>query len=152
VQDRYDVVIVGAGHAGAPAAIALRQHGFHGTIAIVGEEPDIPYERPLLSKEYLSGEKAFERILIRPAGFWEERKIVMLTGRGRHHSRCRSTPVTLAGTTTLDYGTMIWATGGHPRRLTCPGHDLAGVHSVRSRQDVDRLMAELAAAERVVVI
>src|SRR4051812_40407898 len=76
-----DVAIVGAGHGGAQTAIALRQAKFAGTIAIVGEEPDIPYERPPLSKDYLSGEKDFERILIRPSAFWAEREIAMLTGR-----------------------------------------------------------------------
>ncbi|HKR24474.1 MAG TPA: FAD-dependent oxidoreductase, partial [Allosphingosinicella sp.] len=80
-KTRFDVLIVGAGHGGAQAAIALRQNKFAGTIGVVGEEPQIPYERPPLSKEYFSGEKTFERILIRPADFWREREIVMLTGK-----------------------------------------------------------------------
>ncbi len=66
----YDVLIVGAGHGGAQAAIALRQNKFAGSIAMIGDEPELPYERPPLSKEYLAGDKAFERILIRPAAFW----------------------------------------------------------------------------------
>ena len=70
----YDVVIVGTGHGGAQAAIALRQRGFTGSIALVGEEPDPPYERPPLSKDYLAGGKPFERILIRPVAFWAERR------------------------------------------------------------------------------
>src|SRR3954471_3024133 len=78
---RFDVVIVGAGHAGAQAAIALRQNKYEGSIAILGDEPEIPYERPPLSKDYLAGEKPFERILIRPATFWPERDIAMLTGK-----------------------------------------------------------------------
>ena len=73
--ERYDVLIVGGGHAGAAAAIALRQEKFAGTIAIVSAEPELPYERPPLSKEYLAGEKSFERLLIRPASFWAERGI-----------------------------------------------------------------------------
>ena len=68
----FDIVIVGAGHGGAQAAIMLRQLKFEGSIAIVGEEPEIPYERPPLSKEYFAGEKPFERILIRPAKFWAD--------------------------------------------------------------------------------
>ena len=71
----YDVLIVGAGHAGAQAAISLRQLGFEGSIGMIGDEKDPPYERPPLSKEYFAGDKPFERILIRPAAFWEERKI-----------------------------------------------------------------------------
>ena len=61
-ESRYDVLIVGAGHGGAQAAIALRQAGFTGTVAMVTEEADLPYERPPLSKEYLAGDKPFERI------------------------------------------------------------------------------------------
>ncbi len=80
-QPRYDVLIVGGGHGGAQAAIALRQRKFAGTIALVGAEPELPYERPPLSKEYLAGDKPFERLLIRPPSFWAERDVAMLTGR-----------------------------------------------------------------------
>ena len=73
MQSHYDVVIVGAGHGGAQAAIALRAAKFAGSIAMVGDEPELPYERPPLSKEYLAGDKPFERILIRPPAFWGER-------------------------------------------------------------------------------
>ena len=68
MRDRHDVLIVGSGHGGAQAAIALRQGGFSGSIAIAGAEAELPYERPPLSKDYLAGEKPFERLLIRPAG------------------------------------------------------------------------------------
>ncbi|PZR86795.1 MAG: pyridine nucleotide-disulfide oxidoreductase [Stutzerimonas stutzeri] len=152
MRDRYDILIVGAGHGGAQAAIALRQRRFEGTIAVIGEEPEIPYERPPLSKDYLAREKAFERILIRPAAFWDERDVAMLTGRrvvtvdGEGHS------VTTADGATIGYGSLIWAAGGHARRLSCAGHHLAGVHSVRSRADVDRMMAELATTDQVAVI
>src|SRR3546814_11801748 len=77
----YVVLIVGGGHGGAQAAIALRQNGFSGSIAIVGDEPELPYERPPLSKDYLAGDKPFERLLIRPPAFWAERAVTMLTGR-----------------------------------------------------------------------
>jgi 3-phenylpropionate/trans-cinnamate dioxygenase ferredoxin reductase subunit len=152
MSDRYDVVIVGAGHGGAQAAIALRQRKFTGTIAIVGEEPEIPYERPPLSKDYLAGEKTFERILIRPAAFWGEREVAMLTGRRVTAVDPEAHSLTTEDGGTIGYGTLIWATGGHPRRLTCSGHSLIGVHGVRTRADVDRMMDELATTERVVVI
>ncbi|RRC08778.1 NAD(P)/FAD-dependent oxidoreductase, partial [Escherichia coli] len=77
----FDVLIVGAGHGGAQAAIALRQRKFEGTIALLGDEPELPYERPPLSKEYLAGDKPFERLLIRPAAFWVDRDITLLPGR-----------------------------------------------------------------------
>lgn len=148
----YDIVIVGTGHAGAQAAIALRQEGFDGSIAMIGEEAWPPYERPPLSKEYLAGDKPFERILIRPERFWEERAITLRLGERvvavDADARCLTTAVGAV----IDYETLIWAAGGHARRLSCDGHQLAGVHGVRTRADVDRLIAELPAVHEVVVI
>jgi len=149
---RYDILIVGAGHAGAQAAIALRQNKYEGSIAIVGDEPEIPYERPPLSKDFLAGEKPFERILIRPAAFWAEREIAMLTGRRVVAVDPAAHRVTTTDGETFGYGTLVWAAGGSPRSLICSGHDLAGVHAIRTRADVERLKGELAATSRVVVI
>lgn len=149
---RFDIVIVGAGHGGAAAAVALGQRGFAGSIAIIGEEPEIPYERPPLSKDYLAGEKEFERILIRPATFWQERGISMLTGRRVISVDPQTHRVATDDGATIGYGSLIWAGGGRARRLTCTGHRLAGVHSVRSRADVDRMMGELATTEQIAVI
>ena len=148
----YDVVIVGAGHGGAQAAVALRQAKFDGTIAIVGDEPFLPYERPPLSKEYLAGEKPFERILIRPETFWNDRGVAMLTGRSVTSVDPASKSIALNIGGSLSYGSLIWAAGGSPRRLNCSGHALTGVHAVRNRADVDRLIAELPTVSRVVVI
>lgn len=149
---RYDVLIVGGGHAGAQAAIALRQRGYAGSIAIVGDEALPPYERPPLSKDYLAGDKPFERILIRPATFWAEQGIALLTEQRVTAVDADARQVTTADGATLGYGTLIWATGGAARRLSCGGADLAGVHGIRNRADVDRLQAELPGATRVVVI
>ncbi|MDZ4067145.1 MAG: FAD-dependent oxidoreductase, partial [Tabrizicola sp.] len=107
---QYDVLIVGAGHGGAQAAVALRQNKFEGSIAIVGDEPDLPYERPPLSKEYFSGEKNFDRILIRPASFWADRKVDMLLGKRVAAVDPAAHRVTLSDGSTLSYGKMIWAT------------------------------------------
>jgi 3-phenylpropionate/trans-cinnamate dioxygenase ferredoxin reductase subunit len=149
---RFDVLIVGGGHGGAQAAIALRQNGYHGSVAIVGDEPELPYERPPLSKEYLAGEKAFERILIRPRSFWEERNVELLLGKRVAAVQPAPQTVLLGDGEKLSYGYLVWATGGTPRRLTCAGHDLAKVHSVRNRADVDRMVSELPEVARVVVV
>jgi len=149
---RYDVLIVGAGHGGAQAAIALRQNGFAGTLAIVGEEPELPYERPPLSKEYLAGDKPWERLLIRQPGFWEERSVAMLLGQAVVSVDPAGHGVTTAAGEMIRYGSLIWAAGGHARRLGCSGGGLAGVHTVRNRADVDRLLVELPEVARVVVI
>lgn len=156
--DRADVIIVGAGHGGAQAAIALRQNGFEGRILVIGREPEIPYERPPLSKEYLAREKTFDRICIRPAQFWEDKAVEMKLGAEVVSLDPAAHTVKLGDGSEIGYGKLIWATGGDPRRLSCMGADLAGVHAVRTKEDADRLMAELdaldstGAAKRAVVI
>ncbi len=149
---RFDVLIVGAGHGGSQAAIALRQKGFAGSIAIVGDEVDPPYERPPLSKGYLAGDKPFERILIRPAAFWTERSIELLPGRRVVRVDADGHRVETQDGAAFGYGQLIWATGGSPRRLTCSGYDLPGIHGVRTRADVDAIMAELDGVTRVCII
>jgi len=151
-MEQYDILIVGAGHGGAQAAIALRQGKFEGTVAVIGDEPELPYERPPLSKEYLAGDKSFERILIRQPAFWEERQVAMLPGRRVVAVDPEAHRVTTTDGAEMGYGKLIWATGGHARRLSCDGHDLAGVHTVRTRADADRMIAELPDVINAVVI
>lgn len=149
---RFDVLIVGAGHGGAQAAIALRQQAYAGSIAIISDELDFPYERPPLSKDYLAGEKMFERILIRPPSFWTERDVTMLLGSRVASVDPAAHEARLEDGTALGYGALIWAAGGRPRRLACAGADLRKVHTVRSRADVDRMRRELPEVRRAVVI
>ncbi|WP_294354153.1 FAD-dependent oxidoreductase [uncultured Sphingomonas sp.] len=148
----YDVLIVGAGHGGAQAAVALRQHGFQGTVGMFGDEPEPPYERPPLSKEYMSGERPFDRMLLRPPAFWSNKGVDVVTGAPVTRVRKDEKVAETAEGRRISYGTLIWAAGGAARRLECEGHDLRGVHTVRSRADVDRLIEELPATERVVVV
>lgn len=150
--ERFDVVVVGAGHAGANAAGTLRQLGFTGSIALIGDEQDLPYERPPLSKEYLAGSKPFDRLLIRPAAFWAERNIALRLGQRIAAVDAEAHRIVSESGHAFDYGHLIWATGGSPRRLTCAGHDLPGVHAIRTRADTDKLICELPSIEKVVVI
>ena len=146
----YDVLIVGGGHGGAQAAVALRQQGFAGSIAIVGAEPHPPYERPPLSKDYLAGEKEFERLLIRPLAFWAERQVELVLGQPVVAISPAAKIVTLEDESQLGYGILIWAAGGKAKRLSCEGFER--VHTIRDRADVDRLLAELPQVKRVAVI
>jgi len=148
----YDVLIVGGGHGGAQAAMALGQAKFTGSIAILGDEPDPPYDRPPLSKEYLAGEKPFERMLLRPAAVWAERGVDLLLGRRVVSVDPAAKTVTCEEGTVIGYGSLIWATGGAARRIGCEGGDLIGVHTVRTRADADRMIAELPGVRQAVVI
>ncbi|MDF2638480.1 MAG: pyridine nucleotide-disulfide oxidoreductase [Novosphingobium lindaniclasticum] len=147
-----DVVIVGAGHGGAQCAIALRQNGFTGTITVIGREPEYPYERPPLSKEYFAREKTFDRLYIRPPTFWAEKDVTFKLGTEVTALDPSTHELTLSNGEKHEYGKLVWATGGDPRRLSCTGADLAGVHAVRTREDCDTLMAEVDAGTKNIVV
>ncbi len=149
---RSDVLIVGAGHGGAQTAIALRQQGFEGDIEIVAAQVEAPYERPALSKEYFSGEKPFDRLFIRPENFWRERRIQLTLGRRVVEVSAMDRQVRLDDGQVIAFGVLVWAAGGTPRRLTCGGHDAEGVHTIREKADVDRLVAALGSDPRIVII
>jgi len=147
------VVIVGTGHAGAQAAIALRQLGYADPITLIGRERVPPYERPPLSKDYLAGEKPFERLLIRPEQFWTDKAITLMLGASVSKIDPDMNEAVLSDGRAVPYDHLIWAAGGDARRLSCPGAHLDGIHAVRDHRDVDRLKAELqAGARRIVVI
>jgi len=152
-SEHADIVIVGTGHGAAQAAIALRQRGHEDRIVMIGRDQAPPYERPPLSKEYLAGDKAFERILIRPEKFWADKDIELRLGAAVTEIDAGAHKVTLSDGATLTYRKLIWAGGGDPRRLSCPGAALKGVFYVRDKRDADAMMAALeAGAKRAVVI
>lgn len=151
-MSNYDVIIVGTGHAGAQAAVALRQQGFTGSILMIGEELHLPYERPPLSKEYFSGEKTFERILLRPEQFWQDKKIDLKLGQRVIQIDAQSHRILTQQNYEYHYNKLIWATGGKPRRLSCEGAALEGIHYIRNREDVDRINQELDRVQKCVII
>ena len=152
-MEKFDVVIVGSGHGGAQAAIALRQNDHEGSILMVSRDRNPPYERPPLSKEYLAGEKPFERIQIRPEQFWADKGIELRLGRNVNEVDPVAHELALSDDTRIAYRKLIWAGGGDARRLSCPGSDYAGIHYIRTRRDVDLLKEELAAgAKRAVIV
>ena len=148
----FDIAIVGAGHAGAQAAIQLRQLGFAGSIALIGAEAEPPYERPPLSKDYLAGEKDFARMLVRPEAFWAERGVELILGTRIAEVDARAKTLAADDGASFGYGALVWAAGGVPRRLACEGGDLAGVHVVRRKSDVDAIRAELDGVECVAIV
>lgn len=149
---RFGCLVLGAGHAGAQTAMTLRQAGFGASIGLLGDEAVPPYERPALSKEYLAGKKAFGDLLLCSERSWADREVTLLLGRRVTAVDAGARVVTCADGERLGYDTLVWAAGGSPRALTCPGGDLDGIHAIRGKADCDRLIAALPRSERIAVI
>jgi 3-phenylpropionate/trans-cinnamate dioxygenase ferredoxin reductase subunit len=146
------VVIVGASHAAAQAVDSLRREGHTGRMLLVGDEPQLPYQRPPLSKKYLSGELPPERLWIRPAAFYEQQGCELMLGRRVTAIDRRAGTVALEDGTRLDYGRLLLATGSRARTCEVPGADLPGIHSLRTLGDVDAIRAGIASGRRVVIV
>jgi 3-phenylpropionate/trans-cinnamate dioxygenase ferredoxin reductase component len=152
MPDNQTHVIVGAGLAGAKAAEALRSKGFGGRIVLIGEEAELPYERPPLSKDYLRGESPREKARVHPDDFYAANDIELRTSTAVERIDPAEGEVTLSTGERLGYDRLLLATGAEPRRLSVAGSDLDGVHYLRDLSDADRIADRLNAGGRVVVI
>ena len=146
------VVIVGAGQAASQLAASLRAEGFAGALTIVGDEPYIPYPRPPLSKAFLAGELARERLFIKPEEFYAEAKChLMLNTRVTAIDRTRKV-VTLDGGAEVAYTTLALATGSRVRKLNLPGADLPGCYYLRGIADVEHLQSRITPGAKLVIV
>ena len=143
--------IVGASLAGAKAADTLRAEGYDGRIVLIGEEPERPYERPPLSKDYLRGE-AEARPYVHPESFYEENQIELRASTTVEAIDPRASTLTLAGGETIGFDLLLLTTGAAPRRLRLPGADLEGVHYLRSVRDSEAIRERIEAGGRLVTI
>ncbi len=146
------IVIVGAGHAAGQAAASLRQEGFEDDIIIIGDEAHIPYQRPPLSKAYLSGEQGIERVYLRPEKFYEDKNVTVKTSTSVTAIDTAAHTVTTDQGETIGYDKLLLATGGRPRKLSIPGSDLTGIHYLRTIADVDAIRDEFAEGRRLVIV
>jgi 3-phenylpropionate/trans-cinnamate dioxygenase ferredoxin reductase component len=146
------IVIAGSGQAAVQALDTLRRRGFDGKLTVVGDEPWLPYQRPPLSKKYLGGSLQAERLLIRPAQYFADHGITALTGRRVAEVARRERHVRLDDGVVLPYDALVLATGSRPRRLPVPGGELAGVYTLRSIADADRIRAACVPGARLVII
>lgn len=145
------MVILGAGAAGNAAAEGLRREGYGGRIVVVDPDVDAPYDRPNLSKDFLSGAAPEEWIPLRPSGFYEEHRIDRVLERAASVDLERRLVVLETGET-LGYGALLIATGAGPIRPDVPGTDLPFVHTLRSLSDCRRIIEGAGAARRAVVV
>jgi 3-phenylpropionate/trans-cinnamate dioxygenase ferredoxin reductase subunit len=146
------IVVVGTGHAAAQVVDSLRREGFGGQLVMVGEEPNLPYQRPPLSKKFLASEMEADRLPIRPAAFYESIHCELLLGNAVTTIDTAARSLKLADGSALGYHKLVLAIGGHARPLAVPGADLAGVHVLRTIADVNAIRAEAIAARRAVIV
>lgn len=146
------IVVIGGGQAGAQALQSLRQGGYAGALTLVGDEPALPYQRPPLSKAYMKGEMAEERLYFRPARWYQDQNIeVILSTPAKSIDRVNR-KVELAHGGQLDYDALIIATGSRPRVLPTKGATLHGVHDLRDLSDVERIRPNMIAGRKMVII
>ncbi|MCB2136889.1 MAG: FAD-dependent oxidoreductase [Rhodobacteraceae bacterium] len=147
------IVIIGAGQAGASLAAKLRALGHDGPLALVGEEPVAPYQRPPLSKQYLLGEMGLDRLYLRAESFYAEQGITLSLGQPVTSIDRTARIVTFADGTTLPYTQLALTTGSVPRRLPAAmGGTLGGVYTVRTLADVDAMAPEFRQGARLLVV
>ncbi|WP_417728679.1 NAD(P)/FAD-dependent oxidoreductase [Roseovarius sp.] len=146
------VVVIGAGQAGASLVAKLRNDGYAGAITLIGNEAVPPYQRPPLSKKYLLGEMALERLYLRPESYYAEAGIDLRLGS--HVTGIdRAAHEIVIGDERLEYEHLVLATGSLPRRLPAAiGGDLGGVHVVRTLTDVDAMAPGFVAGARVLIV
>lgn len=152
MNDNMTYVIIGAGLAGGRAAEAIRELDTEGRVVLVGSEPYLPYHRPHLSKKYLMGKRPLEKVFFKPAQFYEERRIDVLTERTAIALDPKAHQVTLDDGTTLRYDRLLLATGAEPRRFDAPGNDLPGIHYLRTIPDSDELRQAMARSKKAAII
>jgi 3-phenylpropionate/trans-cinnamate dioxygenase ferredoxin reductase component len=145
-------VIVGASLAGGGAAATLREEGFDGRVILIGAEPQPPYERPPLSKEYLRRESSFEQALSQPLDFYAENGIETRFGVRVTRVDAAEKVVELDHGERVAYDKLLVATGGRNRRIPIPGIELGGIYGLRTVADSDRIRAEIAPARKAVVV
>ena len=146
------VIVVGAGQAGSSCVAKLRNSGFEGQITLIGEEPVLPYQRPPLSKAYLLGDMALERMFLRPETFYSENNIELRMST-RVDAINASEQTILIGDETLHYDDLVLTTGSTPNRLPASiGGALVGVFVVRDLADVDAMAAQFVEGAKVLIV
>lgn len=147
------VVVIGAGQAGAQAAISLRQWGYEGQITLLGEEREPPYQRPPLSKAYMKGEMEKDRLYLKKNDWYSENQVdLKLNTHVERIDRVNKTVVLLNSEEVIPYDKLVLATGSRPRQLDLPNSDVEGVFSLRGISDVDRIQPNMEAGKKVVII
>src|SRR5437763_804621 len=145
-------VIVGGGLAAGKAAAHLREQGFDGRLLVICAEPERPYERPPLSKDYLRGESERDKAHVHDESFYPEHEIELMTSATVGAIDPAGGRLTLEGGQELAFDRLLLTTGAEPRRLAVPGSELSGIYYLRTLADCEALRERLDAGARVAVV
>lgn len=146
------IVIIGAGQAGGQAVASLRQQGYKEEIILFGDESHLPYQRPFLSKQYLSGEHEEGRIFLRAEKFYHDHNITLRLGERVASIDPKSCQITTADGEKIEYQDLILATGSRPRLLKIPGSELKNIYYLRTLDDVNKIKPTIQAGKKLVII
>lgn len=152
IADNSRIVIVGAGHAAGQLVTSLKQKKFAGRIVLIGDEDYLPYQRPPLSKKFLAGELAAERLYVKPSSFYEDDNIELRLGEAVTAIDREAKKLTTSTDAELTYDTLIFATGSRVRELPESLPTLDGIHYLRGIEDVNAIREEMRDAKRIVII
>jgi 3-phenylpropionate/trans-cinnamate dioxygenase ferredoxin reductase subunit len=151
VSDTYDVLVVGAGHAGVKMASELSAQGFDGRIGVIEAGVELPYERPPLTKGFLDGSVNADQLRF-PGHFWDQSQFCSIMGEQVVDIDPERRTVTSSTAATYGYRTLVWAAGGHARRLGIDGENAAGVHGLRSLAEAEYLKKQMHSSGRYVIL
>ena len=146
------IVVIGGGQAGAQAVMSLRQFGYEGAITLVGDETALPYQRPPLSKAYMKGELAEDRLYFKPAAWYEDNRVETLLSQKVEKIDRPAREVVLEHGGKLAYDALIIATGSRPRALPVEGADLGNVFDLRGLADVEHIQPKMIPGQKLVII
>ncbi len=146
------MVVIGAGQAASQLVASLRAEGYQPPITVIGDEAFPPYQRPPLSKKFLSGEMAEDRLYIKPPEFYAQANAALMLNVRATAVDLTAKTVTLADGAVLPYETLAFTTGSRVRKLTVPGADLPGIFYLRGIADVKAIQPHFEAGKRLVVV
>ena len=152
MTDAKRIVVIGGGQAAAQAIQSLRMGGYAGELTLVGEEPALPYQRPPLSKAYMKGEFAEERLYFKPAAWYADNKVELVLSTRATAINRTDRKVELEHGGHLDYDALILATGSRPRALPIEGADLEHVYALRGLADVERIRPQMVAGRSILIV
>lgn len=151
-QSSFDIVVIGAGHGGVELVAALRQHKYQGSIALISDEADVPYQRPPLSKDYIKRAANTPALVLKPENFYADNSIDLRLGVKAEAVDRESCSVALSDGTSITYGHLVFATGARNRKPPVPGLDHPNVLELRTLADANRIVQALPNTKHIAVV